>query len=418
MEIEIIIPIGVLVACFFIYKRYKKTERKKITTTIESSTKEKTDKEIKKNISTLKVQLTDEDVLNQFKEYLKEAGYSEFTPTGNPSTIYDYCNRVKKVALRENITIFQLSGNIDLIIKKYDKGGKEESFGNKSNRAVINALKSYKIFSNNLKKYNYTKDKVTNNDIQYVFVKGSIFNSDAYKIDLLIIFIPCGLTAIRPIAKEFVTRNGDLQKKVKNLKLYKNKNTNYEHLRYIALDENPENRIYNDYTAKDLVDTVLNLSSNLGVKSIGMNGIRFNSSILQEEKLYSIVKRWADNNRNTSIEKVIFIDKRGGFSKIHKNKANDKTNYNIQNDTVSNDTRNNFIVSQNLYGQGLIIKVTFRNNGAHHGKSYIYDHDMLVNASRAEYLNDSNTWNKAGNWTSTNNIPGWAMKTGLVTQIN
>ena len=80
---------------------------------------------------------------------------------------------------------------------------------------------------------------------------------------------------------------------------------------------------------------------------------------------------------------------------------------------IPNDVRNNFYVSQNLLGENRVIEVTFNNGGAHHGESYVYDHDNLVEAC-SEYLNNSNNWNDVGNWSSSNNIPGWAMETGLV----
>jgi hypothetical protein len=87
-----------------------------------------------------------------------------------------------------------------------------------------------------------------------------------------------------------------------------------------------------------------------------------------------------------------------------------------ENNLVANDIRNNFFVSQNILGNGNIIQVTFINGGAHDGEKYVYDHDKLVEACSA-YLNNSNTWNNVGNWTSSNNIPGWAMKIGLVKEI-
>ena len=44
-------------------------------------------------------------MLENFKQYLIEQGYSEFTPSGNPSTAYDYMKRVEKICDRESITI-------------------------------------------------------------------------------------------------------------------------------------------------------------------------------------------------------------------------------------------------------------------------------------------------------------------------
>lgn len=52
--------------------------------------------------------------------------------------------RIPAVCNRERISVTQLINNIDKIISKYDQFGSEAEFGNKSHRAVINALKRFK----------------------------------------------------------------------------------------------------------------------------------------------------------------------------------------------------------------------------------------------------------------------------------
>jgi ribosome-binding protein aMBF1 (putative translation factor) len=59
-------------------------------------------------------------MLENFKTYLIKKGYSEFTPSGNPSTVYDYMKRVEKIRSRENISINELSENISYYVEKYD----------------------------------------------------------------------------------------------------------------------------------------------------------------------------------------------------------------------------------------------------------------------------------------------------------
>ena len=72
-----------------------------------------------------------------------------------------------------------------------------------------------------------------------------------------------------------------------------------------------------------------------------------------------------------------------------------------------------FQISENLYGENEVIRVTFNNNGAHHGKTYVYDHDSLYEATIG-YLRTLHAWQNNDAYTSSNNIPGWAMETGLV----
>ncbi len=82
----------------------------------------------------------------KFKSYLIKQGYSELTPSGKPSTVYDYIKRVDKICNREKISISNLARNINIYIEKYDSNGTESDFGKKSHHAYINALKRFKEF--------------------------------------------------------------------------------------------------------------------------------------------------------------------------------------------------------------------------------------------------------------------------------
>ncbi len=83
----------------------------------------------------------------KFLKYLGKIGYKQTTPSGNPSTAYDYANRVDKIRIIENITWQDLSENIKKYLEIYDKGGLKENEGKKSHNAVINALKRFSEFS-------------------------------------------------------------------------------------------------------------------------------------------------------------------------------------------------------------------------------------------------------------------------------
>lgn len=83
---------------------------------------------------------------DRFKDYLEEEGYSVITPSGYPSTVYDYLNRIDKVLEIEELTWEDLPDHIDRIVDDYDTGGIHESIGNESHRAVINALKRFQDF--------------------------------------------------------------------------------------------------------------------------------------------------------------------------------------------------------------------------------------------------------------------------------
>ena len=86
-------------------------------------------------------------MLNKFQDYLISKGYSELTPKGKPSTAHDYSkSRIPKICEREKITIDELAQKISVYVVKYDTFGDESEFGNKSNRAFINALKRFEEF--------------------------------------------------------------------------------------------------------------------------------------------------------------------------------------------------------------------------------------------------------------------------------
>lgn len=83
---------------------------------------------------------------NEFKIYLINQGYKEFTPSGNKSTVYDYIMRVNRILQWENLSWNELAENIAIIVSKYDIGGENEDIGKKSHNAYICALRAYQQF--------------------------------------------------------------------------------------------------------------------------------------------------------------------------------------------------------------------------------------------------------------------------------
>ena len=87
-----------------------------------------------------------EKLLDDFKSYLIRCGYAEYTPSGLPSTAYDYVGRIKKILEWESMTLSELNQNIDKLCHEYDIGGIKQELGDNSHRAVINALKRYREY--------------------------------------------------------------------------------------------------------------------------------------------------------------------------------------------------------------------------------------------------------------------------------
>ncbi len=85
----------------------------------------------------------------RFRNYLLTKGYSELTPSGNPSTVYDYIKRIDRVCEWESVNWEILGTRIEQVVLLYDQGGAKEELGNKSHRAVINALRRFNEFVRN-----------------------------------------------------------------------------------------------------------------------------------------------------------------------------------------------------------------------------------------------------------------------------
>ena len=84
----------------------------------------------------------------EFRSYFIKRRYSTITPSGHPSTVYDYCGRIKRVCEIKNITWEALAAQIDTKVRDYGRGDIREKEGEKSHRAVISALKAYQDFMN------------------------------------------------------------------------------------------------------------------------------------------------------------------------------------------------------------------------------------------------------------------------------
>lgn len=82
-----------------------------------------------------------------FKNWLVNRGYKEYTPSGNPSTAYDYVKRINFVIEQEHYNSWQnVADNIDFLLREYGETGRKAMLGKKSHNAVISALRRFKEF--------------------------------------------------------------------------------------------------------------------------------------------------------------------------------------------------------------------------------------------------------------------------------
>lgn len=87
-------------------------------------------------------------MIKEYEKYLISIGYKQTTPSGHPSTVYQYLKAIRTVCDEESINLIGLKENISTIILKYDVGGEKEAIGAKSHKTVINALKRFEEFLN------------------------------------------------------------------------------------------------------------------------------------------------------------------------------------------------------------------------------------------------------------------------------
>lgn len=81
-----------------------------------------------------------------FKNWLVNKGYAQFTPNNQPSTVFDYLTGVKYVCQWENKTIEQLADSISEILPKYCNMGEHFIRGRMKSRAVRCGLRQFNNF--------------------------------------------------------------------------------------------------------------------------------------------------------------------------------------------------------------------------------------------------------------------------------
>jgi hypothetical protein len=147
------------------------------------------------------------------------------------------------------------------------------------------------------------------------YIRGSIFQPERFKLEAITVFIPIGLSAIRIDCRDFVRQFKNPLEKCEEFFLFKNnyKNDTLNSLRYVLVDRNKSHKIYDSWDISEMVAYTLGRFSKLGVKRIGMNGIRISSGI-PELQLVHEVKLWLAFNEH-EFEEIYFIDLRDGFNK-------------------------------------------------------------------------------------------------------
>ena len=82
----------------------------------------------------------------EFEQFLICEGYKKYTPSGHPSTVYDYIKCIDAVCEWERTDWRGLAEVIALILPEYEEEGIKAHLGAKSHNAVRCALRCFKRF--------------------------------------------------------------------------------------------------------------------------------------------------------------------------------------------------------------------------------------------------------------------------------
>jgi hypothetical protein len=152
-----------------------------------------------------------------------------------------------------------------------------------------------------------------NNKVKFSCIEDSIFEIEKLGLEGVAIFVPSGMTFIRPYTEYFIDHYLELLRDKGFLALYRIRNNN----KFVFIDQNRSNQSIDEVSAKQSIDRILKWFANNGVRKIGMNGIKLShSTLIPEVWLYREVKHWTSINKN-DFEEICFVDLRGGFNKIN-----------------------------------------------------------------------------------------------------
>ena len=130
------------------------------------------------------------------------------------------------------------------------------------------------------------------------------------------VFIPQGLTAIRPEAEDFFEQM--CGKKAEGAFSFVPVSKPGEKLKYLCLVDNTERQIASVDEMRSQIHKALDAFARQGIRSVAMNGIRFDDrpdkATRPEEYLRRMVEEYTAAHPE-SFEEIILVDFRGGFEK-------------------------------------------------------------------------------------------------------
>ncbi|MBQ9726838.1 MAG: hypothetical protein IJV65_04955 [Kiritimatiellae bacterium] len=142
-------------------------------------------------------------------------------------------------------------------------------------------------------------------------VAGDVFTVGKGEIEGLALFLPCGLTALRPEAKAFLREHGAPVLHKGAFEMFVADPTDDRVLRRIVCYNNPAHRLYSQSHAKSVLEEAFSFLEEAGCRIVAMNGFRMDAD--SEQRTLDLVRDWFAEYPDTTITTAYLVDKRTGF---------------------------------------------------------------------------------------------------------
>ena len=163
--------------------------------------------------------------------------------------------------------------------------------------------------------------------VRFRTIEGSVFEAEDNGASGIVIYVPCGLTALRANLPNYMIPYGLPIGEEKMYTIFRNQRKTG--VKTILCDINESNAIYPARGIPLFLNVALSLFEKMGIRRIAMNGIRVywsdgvkdHGHLAEAFLLYSALQ-WLDTYEH-HFESIDFVDLRGGFGKAHLEDSNE-----------------------------------------------------------------------------------------------
>ena len=163
--------------------------------------------------------------------------------------------------------------------------------------------------------------------VRFRMVEGSVFEAEDNGAAGIVIYVPCGLTALRANLPNYMIPYGLPIGEEKMYTIFRNQRKTG--VKTILCDENRGHVIHPARGIPLFLNVALSLFEKMGIRRIAMNGIRVywsegvkDHGHLAEAFLLDSALQWLDTYEH-HFESIDFVDLRGGFGKAHLEDSNE-----------------------------------------------------------------------------------------------